>query len=48
MEKQAVEEGRAKIDTGGPNFDRFVVRENINSENPLNAFIGAGKWNERG
>uniref|UniRef100_A0A914HPN8 Uncharacterized protein n=1 Tax=Globodera rostochiensis TaxID=31243 RepID=A0A914HPN8_GLORO len=49
VEKKAVEEGRAQIDTGGPNnFDRFVVREKTAPENPFLGFVGGGKWNERG
>ncbi|KAL3101457.1 hypothetical protein niasHT_020776 [Heterodera trifolii] len=49
VEKKAVEEGRAQIDTGGPNnFDRFVVREKMAPDNPFLGFVGGGKFNERG
>uniref|UniRef100_A0A915PAK9 Uncharacterized protein n=1 Tax=Meloidogyne floridensis TaxID=298350 RepID=A0A915PAK9_9BILA len=48
VERKAVEEGRAQIDTGGPNFDRFVVRQKSASDNPFASIVGGSKWNERG
>lgn len=48
VERKAVEEGRAQIDTGGSNFDRFVVRQKSESDNPFASIIGGSKWNERG
>ena len=36
-----------QIDTGGNIFDRLVVRENADPEDPIGSIMG-GKFNERG
>uniref|UniRef100_A0A1I8A3A2 DUF1579 domain-containing protein n=2 Tax=Steinernema glaseri TaxID=37863 RepID=A0A1I8A3A2_9BILA len=36
------------IDTGGPNFDRFVIHENQDRDNFLGLGSLMGQWNERG
>ena len=36
-----------QVDTGGKTFDRLVIRENADSNDPLASIMG-GKFNERG